>query len=81
MFILKILAYKHFCINTYVYKTLCADYFYLSKAFDCVDVDHEILIEKLNIVGLRDKEQLWISSCFKERFQRTNITNYNQLVY
>lgn len=43
-------------------------------ASDCVD--HKTLIEKLNSIGMRDKEQLRIYSFLKDQFGRTKIAEY-----
>ena len=43
----------------------------MSKAFDCVD--HDILLEKMSIYGIRGKSLSWFNSYLKGRFQKVMI--------
>src|SRR5690606_27717995 len=52
-------------------KKVLAIYIDISKAFDCVN--HSLLIEKLNKIGLNDSARLLISSYLKNRIQYVKI--------
>jgi hypothetical protein len=47
----------------------------LAKAFDCVT--HDILLSKLNLVGIKGKANEWIKSYLRNRYQGVEIKNKN----
>ncbi|PNF42345.1 hypothetical protein B7P43_G03674 [Cryptotermes secundus] len=47
----------------------------LEKDFNCVN--HEVLLSKLELYGIKGKTKLWLESYFINRYQRLLITNIN----
>ena len=46
-------------------------FFYLEKAFDCLN--HDILISKLQFYGVRGTSNFWFTSYLKNRYTRVQI--------
>jgi hypothetical protein len=46
-------------------------FFYLEKAFDCLN--HDILMSKLQFYGVNGKAKLWFETYLKNRYQRTQV--------
>ena len=57
--------------NLNVAKPTIAAFIDLSKAFDTVA--HRILENKLEMYGIRGKNQLWLKSYLADRFQKTKV--------
>jgi hypothetical protein len=53
-------------------------FFYLQKAFDCLD--HGILMSKLQFYGVNSKIKQWFESYLNNRYQRTKllVNEFNQ---
>ena len=63
-------------VSKYGYRPIkwCRIFFYLKKAFDTVD--HEILLRKLNIYGIRGSALAWINSYLTGRKQYCQVDGH-----